>query len=124
MTEAKAFITFTRIYSLLKSECLSTNIILTLHKALVRSIMTHAFPAWELVADTYLLKSQSLQNKVLRNTGNFAWCTPVHDLHVAFSLPYVYDYITKLCKQQAEVIYRKYKKLKLGDCQAYNRSSD
>jgi hypothetical protein len=25
-------------------------------------------------------------------------------LHTAFNLPYVYDYITKLCRQQAEVI--------------------
>jgi hypothetical protein len=25
-------------------------------------------------------------------------------MHTAFSLPYVYDYITKLCKQQAEVM--------------------
>jgi hypothetical protein len=55
--------------------------------------------------------------------------------------PYVYDYITKLCRQQAEVIqnhenanvgsigqgeprHRKYKRLKLGGGQAYDRSSD
>jgi hypothetical protein len=25
-------------------------------------------------------------------------------MHVAFQIPYVYDYITKLCRQQAEVI--------------------
>jgi hypothetical protein len=52
-------------------------------------------------------------------------------LRTAFNLPYVYDYITKLCRQQAEVIqnhenenvcgigqnearHRKYKRLKLG----------
>jgi hypothetical protein len=29
---------------------------------------------------------------------------PVRDLHMAFKLPYVYDYIIKLCRQQAEVI--------------------
>jgi hypothetical protein len=40
MTEAKAFRTFIRIYSLLKSERLSANIKLTLHKALIRSVMT------------------------------------------------------------------------------------
>jgi hypothetical protein len=28
----------------------------------------------------------------------------VYDLHVAFKVPYVYDLITKLCRQQAEVI--------------------
>jgi hypothetical protein len=55
MTEVKAFRTFIRIYSLFKSECLSTNIKLTLHKALIRPVMTYACPAWKLVADTYHL---------------------------------------------------------------------
>jgi hypothetical protein len=58
-----------------------------------------------------------------------------------FHLPYLYDYMTKLCRQQAEVIqnhdnenvryigqgearHRKYKRIKLGCCQAYDRSSD
>jgi hypothetical protein len=53
----------------------------------------------------------------------------------------MYDYVTKLCRQQAAVIlnhnneniryigqgeaqHRKYKKLKLGGGQAYDRSSD
>jgi hypothetical protein len=36
MTEAKAFRTFTRIYSLFKHERLSANIKLTLYKALIR----------------------------------------------------------------------------------------
>jgi hypothetical protein len=40
MTEAKDFTTFIRIYSLFKNECLSTNIKLTLHKALIRSVIT------------------------------------------------------------------------------------
>jgi hypothetical protein len=42
--------------------------------------------------------------QVLRTIGNFPRCTPVRDLHTAFNLPYVYDYITKLCRRQAEVI--------------------
>jgi hypothetical protein len=28
----------------------------------------------------------------------------LRDIHTAFNLPYVYDYITKLCRKQAEVI--------------------
>jgi hypothetical protein len=56
------------------------------------------------LADTHLLKLQRLQNKVFRTTGNFAMRTPVRDLHVAFKISYVYDFITKLCRQQAEVI--------------------
>jgi hypothetical protein len=52
----------------------------------------------------YLLKLQRLQNRVLRNMGNYPRRTPTRDLHMAFKIPYVYDFITKLCRQQAEVI--------------------
>jgi hypothetical protein len=69
--EVKTFRTFIRTYSLLKSEQLSVNIKLTLHKALGTSIMTYASPAWEFVADTHLLKLQHLQNTVLHTNGNF-----------------------------------------------------
>jgi hypothetical protein len=67
--------------------------------------------------------------------------TAVRDLHIAFKISYIYDYITLLCGQQTEVIqnhdnenvrnsgqdearHRKYKRLKLGGGQAYDRSSD
>jgi hypothetical protein len=60
---------------------------------------------------------------------------------MAFELPYIYYYTTKLFRQQAEVIqnhetanvryigqgearHRKYKRLKLGGRQAYDRTSD
>jgi hypothetical protein len=82
-----------------------------------------------------------MQNKVLRTIGNFPSCTTVRHLYTTFDLPYVYDYITKLCRQQSEVIqnnenehvrdtgqgearHRKYKRLKLGGDQAYVLSSD
>jgi hypothetical protein len=101
---AKAFRTFIRIYSILKCERLRANITLTLHKALISSLMTHAFSASQLAKDTYLLKLQCLQNKVLRTTGNFRRCISVRNLHTGFNLPYAYDYITKLCRKQAEAI--------------------
>jgi hypothetical protein len=104
MIEAKAFRTFIRVYSLFKGERLSANIKLTLHKALIRCVMTYAIPAWEFAADTHLMKLQCLQNKVLRTIGSFPRRTPVLDLHMAFEIPFVYDYITKLCRQQVEVI--------------------
>jgi hypothetical protein len=89
----------------------------------------------------YHLKLQRMQNKVLRTIENFPRCTPVGDLHTAFNLPYVYDYITELCRQQAEAIQnhendhvrsigqgearrRKYKRLQLGGGQAYDCSGD
>jgi hypothetical protein len=93
--------------------------------------MTYACPAWESAAETYLLKLQRLHNKVLRTIGSFSRRTSVRDMHMAFLIPYVYDYITKSCRQQAEVIqnqenenvryigqgearHRKYKRLKLA----------
>jgi hypothetical protein len=90
MVEAKAFRRFVRIYSLFRSVHSSANIKLTFRKALIRTVMTEACPASELVTDTYLLKLQRMQNKVLCNIGNFPRCTWVHNLHTALSLPYVY----------------------------------
>jgi hypothetical protein len=59
-TVAKALRTYVRTYSLFKSERLSTNIKLTLFKALIRSIMVYACPTWEYAADAHLLKLQRL----------------------------------------------------------------
>jgi hypothetical protein len=139
MIEAKAFRTFIRVYSLFKSERLSANIKLTLHKALIRSVMAYACPAWEFAADTQLLKLQPLENKVLRAVGEFPRRTPVRELHMAFQAPYIYDYTTKLCMQQADIAnrenanvrdigkdkarFRKYKRFKLGGGRLYDSSS-
>jgi hypothetical protein len=53
---------------LINKDCLilslSANIKLTLHKALIRSVMTYACPAWEFAAGIHLLKLQCLQNRV------------------------------------------------------------
>jgi hypothetical protein len=131
MIEAKAFRIFIRVYSLLKSERLSDNIKLTLHKDVISCVMIYVSSAWESAADTHLITLQRLQNKVLRTTGKSPRHTPVSDFHMAFQIPFVYDYITKLCRQQVEVIqnhdnenvrnigqgkprHRKYKRLKLG----------
>jgi hypothetical protein len=86
-------------------------------------------------------KLQRLQNKVPSTTGKFPKNTPIRDMHISFQIPYVYDFITKLCKQQAQVIkyrenihvrhigqvearHRKYKRLKLGGDEALDRLSD
>jgi hypothetical protein len=104
MIEAKAFRTFIRVYSLFKSERLSINIKLTLHKALIRFVMTYASPAWEFVADTHLMKLQGLQNRVLHTIGKFPRLTSVCDLHMAVQVLYLYVCLLNLCRQQAEVI--------------------
>jgi hypothetical protein len=51
MIEAKAFRTFIIIYSIFKSKRLSAKMKLILHKALIKSVMVYACPAWELAAD-------------------------------------------------------------------------
>jgi hypothetical protein len=137
--EAKAFRAFITTYSLFKIKRLNTNIKLTLHKALIRSVMTYACTAWEFAAITHLLKFQCLQNKVIRTFENFSRHTPVRELHKAFNIPYMYYYITKLCRQQEKIIqnhgsdnvcnigqakpqHRKFKRLIFGGGVAYNRS--
>jgi hypothetical protein len=57
---------------------------------------------WELAAETYLLKLQLMQTRFCAPSE----ITPVRDLHTAFNLPYVYDYIIKLCRQKAEVMQK------------------
>jgi hypothetical protein len=122
-TIAKAFRTFLRVYSFFRSEGLNTNIKLILHRALIRSI----------------LPVHRLQNKVLHTISNFPRNTPASELHVTFNIPYIYDFMTRLCREQADVIRnhknayirdivtgeaarRKCEKLKLGGGQAYTRS--
>jgi len=80
-----------------------------------------------------------LQNKILRTIGNLLRGTPTRDMHVACKVPYLYDFITKLCRQQATVTpnhenanvynigqgeaqHSRYKRLKLGSSQTYDRS--
>jgi hypothetical protein len=66
--------------------------------------MTYARPTWEFAADSQLLKLQRLQIKVLHTTGTLPRRRPTRNLHATFEIPYIYDFVTKLCRQQAEVI--------------------
>jgi hypothetical protein len=106
MFEVNAFRTFIRINFLFWRECLWANIKLTLHRAQNKSVMISACPPppCKLATDSYILKLQRLKNRVLRAAGNFPRCTPVRNSHTAVNVPYVYNYITKLCRQQAEVM--------------------
>jgi hypothetical protein len=87
------------------------------------------------------MQLQRLQNKLLRTIGKFPRNTPIRDMHIPFQIPYVYNYVTKLFRQEAQGIqhhenthvryieqgeaqHRKFKRLKLGGGQAYDRSSD
>jgi hypothetical protein len=67
--------------------------------------MAYACPTWGFATETHLLKLQHLQNRVLCTIGNFPRNTSIQDTHVAFHVPYVYNYITKLCRRQEEIIH-------------------
>jgi hypothetical protein len=77
---------------------------MTLHKALIRSKLTYACPTWESAADKRLLKLRRLQNKALRVIGGLPKCTSTRYMHRTLQIPYAYDFITKSCRKQAEVI--------------------
>jgi hypothetical protein len=64
--------------------------------------MTCGSPVWEYAAD---IDITAHKNKVLRNNDNYSRCTPVRDLHMVFEVSYIYDYMTKLRRQQAEIIH-------------------
>jgi hypothetical protein len=74
----------------------------------ISSVLTYTCPTCEIAADTKLLKLQRLQNMVFRPTGNIPRCTPTTDMRVAFKIPSVYDFITKLCRQPAEAVRNHY----------------
>jgi hypothetical protein len=85
--------------------------------------MICACPAWEFAAESHLLKLQRLQNNVLHTIGHFPRRTSVRDMYVASQIPYVYDYITKSCRQQAEVIqnHENENVRNIGQCKAPHR---
>jgi hypothetical protein len=81
------------------------------------------------------------KTKFFLTIGIIPRLTLFRDFHMAFKIPYVYDdYVTRLCRQKAEVLqkhdnenvvnigqgevqHRKYKRLKLGGGQAYDRTA-
>jgi hypothetical protein len=88
MTETKAFKTFIRIYSLFRSRRLSANIKLTLHKALITSVMTYACSARVLAADPHLpLKIAAPVKQGSAHHWKFSEVHTGQDLHTAFNLP-------------------------------------
>jgi hypothetical protein len=66
--------------------------------------MTYASHAWEFAAGSHLLKLQRLQNKDLGTNGSLPRRALTRNLHVVFKIPKMDNFITKLHRQQAEVI--------------------
>jgi hypothetical protein len=104
MTEAKAFRTFMRICSLFKNDRLSSNIELTFREALIRTVMTYAWPAWELAAGTYLLKLQPCKTRFFAPLEIFESAHRSAIYTRLSNLSYVYDYI-KICASYKLKLY-------------------
>jgi hypothetical protein len=139
MTEAKAFRTFTRVSSLFKSERLRADIKLTLHKALIRSVMT-CYPRLGICG------RHPPQIAVPSKQGSPHYWT-FSKAHAGTRFSHGFQpsvcirLYNKLFRQQAEDIqnhdnecvrsigqgearHRKYKRLKLCGGKAYDRSGD
>jgi hypothetical protein len=103
--KANAFRTYISVYLFLRSEHLSANIKLTLHKSLIISVITCACLGWEFERTPTFWNYSDGKHKVLRTTGKFPERISVCNLHTAFIFLYVYNYIIKFYTQQAK-LYR------------------
>jgi hypothetical protein len=103
MITAKTFKTLLRIYSLFRSERLSTNIKLVLHIAFINSILTYVCPAWEFSVDTLSYEIAAFAKHGSPYHCQLSKGIPTRELHVAFNIPHMYVFITRVCRQQADV---------------------
>jgi hypothetical protein len=91
MIKSKAFTTLIIVYALFKSERLSNNIKLTLHRALIRSVMTQACSVWEIAADTHLINPSAwfAVTVISRHLNRLLWfvVTPTSDCRHNFKRP-------------------------------------
>jgi hypothetical protein len=90
-----AFRVFIRVFHIVRCERLRDNTKLTLHKALIRSKVTYLpGPGFRGACKTkFSAPMVTLQG-----------ASPTRQLHLAFKISHEYDIITKLCRQQAEII--------------------
>jgi len=103
--EIKAFPTFIRVFSLFKSERLSANVNLTLHKALVRCIMNYASPPGNLVQISIFWNCSSCKTKPSSVLAIFQGARIDPRFACGFQNSVrVCDFVTKLCRQEVEII--------------------
>jgi hypothetical protein len=142
MIEAKAFRIFIRIYSLFKCKRLSANI-----KIIYPQGTDQIYNDLRLSCLGISVRSLPLKIAVHEKEGSVHYCKfcKVHtgprfarDLHTAFNIPYVNDYVAKLCIQKEEEIQNhenehvrntgqgeaRHRGLNFGGGEAYDRSSD
>jgi hypothetical protein len=109
MTEAKAFRTFIRIYSLLGSEQLITKIILTLHKELVRSVFA---PLGEIPTSINFSACNTGYSPLLENFLGAHWftiCKWLSDFYMCMIIQggfLFYCLVPQLCTSQQLVYHQ------------------
>jgi len=93
----KATGTFLKIFPLLAHDStLSPHNKLTLHKLLIRAVLTYAPPVWSNTSSTNYRQLQTLQSKCLRVIGNFPRRTPNTHLHTTLNLEPIHEFIDRL----------------------------
>jgi len=125
----------------LKSEHLSVNIKLTFYKALIRSIIAYAYPAWGFAADSHVLKLQRLQSpphhfviyQGAHRPAICMWCSKFRTFYTILLKKTMHTAGNSHTKSwkcyevrnigQGEAQHRKYKRLKLAGGQADDCSS-
>jgi hypothetical protein len=100
---------------LFKSESSNSNIKLTLHNALIRSVMTYACPTWGLEADTYLLKLLRPQKQVSPHHWKFS------EMHIGqrFAHGFQPSVCIRLYNKTVRAINRSHKKSSEWTCSRY-----
>jgi hypothetical protein len=95
--------TFIRLYPLFKSERLTANIKLTLLKALIRSVMTYVLSRLGICCRN---PPTDIASPAKSSTHHWKFSKAYIGTRFACDFPNLttYDYITKLCRQQAEII--------------------
>jgi hypothetical protein len=94
-TVAKDLHTYIRTYSLSKNGCLTTNIKLTLYKALIGPVLT-CLSHLEACGRRSPTQTVTPAEQNIPRYYKFERRTPVRDLHEVLKTPYMYEYITKL----------------------------
>lgn len=69
---------------------------MTLHKTLIRPVMTYASPAWGHCAKSHIKQLQVLQNKILRIITKVPRIAPVTILHKDLKIHTIEQFIKKL----------------------------
>jgi hypothetical protein len=66
--------------------------------------MVYASPTWENAMNAHLLKFQRQQNQILSSIGILDRRIFLGEVHMALTIPYMYYYVTEVCRKQAEVM--------------------